>query len=1144
MKRSLQALLCIVFVVALGSGAAEAQTTALYVDSEPGELIRNGQDGLWTPPTATFSVQSSNPSAITMLVQSPELSWTVRFTMPAGQVFSPGVYDDARSALVPVGLGLAVATFGSCSYLSGRFRVYEVAFDEAGTLTRFAVDFEQHCFDQTPGLFGALRYNATRTSLEPFEGAYPLYALRITPVAHGYVTGPGINCGEQRTDCEEVFPSPTGSAYQAIPSTGYLFLGWAGPDCGGNELIGFYIDRLKTCTPIFASTSGRREIEPTVLPDGVMVLDGSFHVGAVRQRRVLLSNLSWFRVNRRSIRYYEFYVDVQNITWSVTFAAPVGEELQPGTYEYTTDKEDFGPRPFLSIGAGTCVSGGRFRLYEVEVGSTGKPERFAADFEAVCNGELLRGVLRYRAERTSLRPFDGEQPAVFSLRVIPSSGGYVTSPGIDCGEGRFDCNETFARSAVLRLTATPLAGYDFLGWGGDGCAGRSNPIDVPVDRMKRCFAVFDPSVGSAAVPDPRHAEGTLFLDAVGATAADFSPIWLSDDWVIDVTNLSGVVQGTFGAPLVTPFVWVGFGLPSGRLTPGVYDEAYQTAWSKHVPYLDFSHCVERAARFQVYEATYDSQNRILTLAVDFEVHCQSTTVPFVAGAIRYRSTRPNLRPFDGAYPLYKLTVAPAANGRVTAAGIDCGPSQGDCSETYPTARTVALQATPSAGYRFAGWTGACDGGPSIMLDVPWVKSCAAVFNAVPFTTVPVDPRLASNSFLIDSRDDPLGKGRHHLWLDATIRASATEKRIAWLSIEQPEGPVWLLVFRAPGTSQLAPGVYESTTGGLSITSPLGACQSSPSVGRFVVHEVGFGSQPGTLLSFAADFEYRCSPNAPALFGSIRFMSTRSTVQPFDPAKPPADITGDLWPDVVFQNRADGRLLAWGMNRGMKVGDGTISPSLVADPMWHVVGTGDANRDGHMDLYWHHQTTGDLAIWLMNGPTQVAAAWIMPTPVADTQWKVKTVADMDRDGYPDLIWHHSAGALAVWYLTGTTHRSDSTVPHPMSDPNWNLAAAADVNGDDYPDLLWHHTATGELRVWYMQGHTRIGEAAFAPDRLSDTSWRLRGAVDLDRNGYPDLIWQNTTTFEIGAWLLERVTVIGGQWLGPPLPSADWHLVSPK
>ena len=58
-----------------------------------------------------------------------------------------------------------------------------------------------------------------------------------------------------------------------------------------------------------------------------------------------------------------------------------------------------------------------------------------------------------------------------------------------CTESGGDCSAFFAPDEEVTLTATPVADWHFVGWGGD-CSGTANPTTVTLDADKSCTASF------------------------------------------------------------------------------------------------------------------------------------------------------------------------------------------------------------------------------------------------------------------------------------------------------------------------------------------------------------------------------------------------------------------------------------------------------------------------------------------------------------------------------------------------------------------------------------------------------------------------------------------------------------------------------
>src|SRR5205814_613938 len=125
-----------------------------------------------------------------------------------------------------------------------------------------------------------------------------------------------------------------------------------------------------------------------------------------------------------------------------------------------------------------------------------------------------------------------------------------------------------------------------------------------------------------------------------------------------------------------------------------------------------------------------------------------------------------------------------------------------------------------------------------------------------------------------------------------------------------------------------------------------------------------------------------------------------------------------------------------------------------------------------DLFWQNDSTGELAVWNMNGSSLATSAYVSPNRVADPNWKVRGVGDVNLDGKPDLVWQNDAtGQFVVWYLDHTLmFQSGYLSTDRISDTNWKIATVSDLNGDAKPDLVFRNKATGELAVWLLSGTT--------------------------------------------------------------------------
>lgn len=92
-----------------------------------------------------------------------------------------GTYNTARRPLFTYYNGLSVVGRSwRVQRIDGALRGARGRLRARRTALHFAADFEQHRENAGPGLFGAIRYNSTIASLQPFGGAYPRYQLTVS----------------------------------------------------------------------------------------------------------------------------------------------------------------------------------------------------------------------------------------------------------------------------------------------------------------------------------------------------------------------------------------------------------------------------------------------------------------------------------------------------------------------------------------------------------------------------------------------------------------------------------------------------------------------------------------------------------------------------------------------------------------------------------------------------------------------------------------------------------------------------------------------------------------------------------------------------------------------------------------------------
>lgn len=204
--------------------------------------------------------------------------------------------------------------------------------------------------------------------------------------------------------------------------------------------------------------------------------------------------------------------------------------------------------------------------------------------------------------------------------------------------------------------------------------------------------------------------------------------------------------------------------------------------------------------------------------------------------------------------------------------------------------------------------------------------------------------------------------------------------------------------------------------------------------------------------------------------------------------------------------------------------------------------GDINGDGATDLLWQH-TDGRLAAWFMHGTTLMRGVPLGPGALPDPAWRIVASGDFDGDASRDIVFQHETdGRLAVWMMSGTALLAGMEIGQ-VPEIAWKVRGSGDMNRDGWPDLIWQHEADGRLAVWLMERTALREGRVLSPPIVPDRDWRIVAVADTNGDDAPDFVWQNQATGLLATWLMDGLTYVDGILLSPSqVADTDWKITA--
>lgn len=178
--------------------------------------------------------------------------------------------------------------------------------------------------------------------------------------------------------------------------------------------------------------------------------------------------------------------------------------------------------------------------------------------------------------------------------------------------------------------------------------------------------------------------------------------------------------------------------------------------------------------------------------------------------------------------------------------------------------------------------------------------------------------------------------------------------------------------------------------------------------------------------------------------------------------------------------------------------------------WTLVGAGDFDGIGKDELLWRNDATGQIAWWQLDltltfklGGRQYHFAVEPPMTLAAASGYVPTIADVNGDGYADIVWTNPGdNSVYVWInnQAGDFARK-RVVDH---QPGFVLYGAGDLNGDGKTDLIWTNPSTNQMSWWIMNGFNVVDQEI----RNVAPGYTMSSIADYDGDGLADILWVGT------------------------------------
>jgi hypothetical protein len=212
----------------------------------------------------------------------------------------------------------------------------------------------------------------------------------------------------------------------------------------------------------------------------------------------------------------------------------------------------------------------------------------------------------------------------------------------------------------------------------------------------------------------------------------------------------------------------------------------------------------------------------------------------------------------------------------------------------------------------------------------------------------------------------------------------------------------------------------------------------------------------------------------------------------------ADLNGDGQPDIIVANRRESGATNYVC---LNKGKGRFDADCLAfsHESATTITPADFNHDGLIDLAVPHRDRGQSYVYLNGGNATFPNTGRAPFGPPDARIRMAEAADLDRDGFLDIVTIDEGRGVAVYFgQKDGTFSSDVAIDDGKVTPY--ALAVSDLNGDGRSDIVVGHVEAPST-IYFNDGSGRH----YSRVQFGDAKGAVYGfaIADLDQDGLLDI-----------------------------------------